>query len=108
MSRLRLVSVLLVMTPCVWAGNTASVKHTVQTTQSQTGQSQSLELGGDYWQLSKADWQRYETLMGSPLTYGMKNDNPIKVLATFARNEEERHRFAECLVEFDKKRTNGL
>ncbi|HHB1547482.1 TIGR03759 family integrating conjugative element protein [Vibrio parahaemolyticus] len=108
MNRLRFVTALLLMTPGVWAGNTASVKHAVQTTQSQTGQSQSLELGGDYWQLSKADWQRYETLMESPLTYDMKNDNPIEVLATFARNEEERRRFAERLVEFDKKRTDGL
>lgn len=109
MSRIYRVALLLLVATHTWAGTdkTTSIQHSApSSTRSTTVQA--LEQGGDYWQLSKADWQRYETLMQSPLTYDMKNDNPLEVLARFARNEEERRRWAERLVEFDKQRTEGL
>ncbi len=60
------------------------------------------------WGLTESQWQRYETLMQSPLTYDMASDSPLEVLAQFARTPEERRELAEKLVEFDKKRTEGL
>ncbi|MFM2666641.1 TIGR03759 family integrating conjugative element protein [Vibrio mediterranei] len=60
------------------------------------------------WGLTALDWQRYQSLMNSPLTYDMQKDNPVEVLAIFARNDEERVRFAALLVEFDKARTEGI
>jgi integrating conjugative element protein (TIGR03759 family) len=38
----------------------------------------------------------------------MQDDNPLEVLAVFARDDAERTRFAERLVEFDKARTDGI
>ncbi|WP_299143287.1 TIGR03759 family integrating conjugative element protein [uncultured Vibrio sp.] len=90
----------------------ASATELANTTQSvsehQQSRSQSLEQNAHYWQLSQADWQRYEQLMQSPLTYDMQEANPLEVLAQFARSDAERARWAERLVAFDKQRTDGL
>ena len=80
-----------------------------ETTQSQaTASSVAIKQDANYWSLSEKEWQRYETLMQSPLTYDMQSASPLEVLAQFARSEEERRRLAERLVEFDKARADGL
>ncbi|WP_104038774.1 TIGR03759 family integrating conjugative element protein [Vibrio jasicida] len=89
----------------------SSSLYAADTTQTRTEQSVAVsptQQGAKFWQLTSTDWQRYERLMQSPLTYDMQDDNPLEVLAVFARDDAERTRFAERLVEFDKARTDGI
>ncbi|MFA0602988.1 TIGR03759 family integrating conjugative element protein, partial [Vibrio sp. 10N.222.49.E4] len=91
-------------------GATELTRNQASQTAIEHNQSRSLSVSQDakYWQLSQADWARYEQLMQSPLTYDMQEASPLEVLAQFARSDTERARLAERLVAFDKKRTDGL
>ncbi|WP_045407367.1 TIGR03759 family integrating conjugative element protein [Vibrio jasicida] len=60
------------------------------------------------WQLSTSEWSRYQDLLKEPEAYGLVDKNPIVVLGQFARTDEERRRYAERLVQLDKKRIDGL
>lgn len=84
-----------------------SVANNVQLSVENTDQIQTVHGARD-WALSDAQWQRYQSLMQSPLTYDMKDASPLEVLAIFAKDAAERAQLAEKLVEFDKKRTDGL
>ncbi|MFM2588254.1 TIGR03759 family integrating conjugative element protein [Vibrio sp. TBV020] len=63
---------------------------------------------GSDWDITDEQWQRYQRLMQTPLTYDMQDATPLEVLAIFARHDAERDALAKQLVEFDKKRTEGL
>lgn len=91
-------------------GATELERNQIPQTPIEHDQSRSLSVSQDakYWQLSQADWTRYEQLMQSPLTYDMQQASPLEVLAQFARSDTERARLAERLVAFDKQRTDGL
>lgn len=65
-------------------------------------------LSAENWQLSKSEWSRYQELMNKPEAYGLVDNNPLVVLGQFARNDEERQRYATRLVALDKKRIDGL
>lgn len=93
----------LLVSSIVWAQNTQHIATTEQDSQHIASRYQASD-----WGVSKADWQRYQTLMQNPLTYDMQDANPIEVLAQFARSANERKRLAQMLVEFDKQRTDGL
>ena len=86
----------------------SSQSHTGITHSQTTTSNVQIKQDAQYWSLTDSDWQRYQDLMQSPLTYDMKGDSPLEVLARFARNDDERRRLAERLVEFDKQRTDGL
>ncbi len=60
------------------------------------------------WGLEEADWDRYKALLASPQGFGLSTSNPLTVLGRFARNEEERKRYAQRLMRFEKSRTEGL
>lgn len=60
------------------------------------------------WHVTDEQWQRYQRLMQSPLTYDMQDASPLEVLAIFARSESERNQLVKQMVEFDKKRAEGL
>ncbi|GLT19582.1 integrating conjugative element protein [Vibrio zhanjiangensis] len=60
------------------------------------------------WGLTESDWARYQALLQSPQGFGMSMSNPLVVLGRFARNDEERHRYAEQLMRFEQSRTEGL
>ncbi|WP_241911096.1 TIGR03759 family integrating conjugative element protein [Vibrio lentus] len=96
--------------PIFWVGATELERNQASQTNIEHNQSRSLSVSQDaqYWQLSQADWARYEQLMHSPLTYDMQEASPLEVLAQFARSDEERARLVERLVAFDKERTDGL
>lgn len=63
---------------------------------------------GSDWQITNEQWQHYQHLMQSPLTYDMQDATPLEVLAIFARSETERNQLVKQMVEFDKKRAEGL
>lgn len=63
---------------------------------------------GSDWQVTEELWQRYQHLMQSPLTYDMQDATPLEVLAIFARSDAERNQLVKQMVEFDKKRAEGL
>ncbi|EGU41195.1 hypothetical protein VII00023_06182 [Vibrio ichthyoenteri ATCC 700023] len=65
-------------------------------------------LSAENWQLSEGEWSRYQELLNKPEAYGLVDQNPLVVLGQFARNDEERRRYAQRLVAIDKKRIDGL
>lgn len=60
------------------------------------------------WGLTESDWERYQALLQSPKGFGMSASNPLVVLGRFARDDEERQRYAEQLVRFEQSRIEGL
>jgi len=96
----------MLVTPTVFAFESQHSQH--QSVMAERSSHLTSRYQASDWGLSKADWQRYQTLMKSPLTYDMQEASPIEVLAQFAKTPSERQRLARMLVEFDKQRTDGL
>lgn len=57
-----------------------------------------------FWQLTKADWNRYQEIMDGPQGRWTPNEDPTFVLGQWARTPQELRRFAEAQVEIEKKR----
>lgn len=60
------------------------------------------------WGLTIQEWDRFESIKASPAGWEMKNSNPLSVLGRSARTPQERQKYAEMLVHYEKKIGDGL
>ncbi len=56
------------------------------------------------WQLSPAEWQRYETLMQGDAKYQFSQLDPVWVLGIYATTQVERERYARKFLELSEQR----
>lgn len=67
-----------------------------ETTVTATALSATERRQAQYWQLSEAEWQRYQTLMaGIRGSLSVATISPVEVLGLHARDDAERRRYAE-------------
>jgi integrating conjugative element protein (TIGR03759 family) len=56
----------------------------------------------EYWQLTKEEWSRYESLLkNSPWAQWRNNASPLAILAHYAQDPEEKRRYARIEAELD-------
>lgn len=56
----------------------------------------------DYWQLTKDEWSRYESLVkNSPWAQWRNNASPLAILAHYTQDPEEKRRYARIEAELD-------
>lgn len=60
------------------------------------------------WGLTIQEWDHFESIKASPAGWEMKNSNPLSVLGRSARTPQERQKYAEMLVHYEKKVGDGL
>jgi integrating conjugative element protein (TIGR03759 family) len=60
------------------------------------------------WGLDTEEWSRYRLLMQGPLGVSSPNLDPFTALGIEARTEEERRRYAELQVQFERQRVQKL
>lgn len=67
-----------------------------------------VETAMQEWSLSADEWSRYLTLMQGRARYYAERMPPPMVLAMYARDEEERNRYAEAMVQFEYDKAGRL
>lgn len=60
------------------------------------------------WGLDTEEWSRYRHVMQGPLGVSSPNVDPLTALGIEARSEEERRRYAELQVQFERRRVQKL
>ena len=89
-----------------WAAHAALAAEKAQTDVRESDARESAR-GAAVWNLTAADWTRYEELMGGRRGAWSPEADPLLVLGAHARTEGERRRFAEAFVTAEHARVEG-
>lgn len=68
----------------------------------------SKERQAQAWGLTIQEWDRFESIKASPASWEMTKSNPLSVLGRSARTSQERRKYAEMLVHYEKNMADGL
>ena len=80
---------------------------TQNTTVDQTRIDQSDRQAAEAWGLSQQEYQRYESIMEGPRGIWSPNLDPLTALGLEARSQAERQKYAEKLVEAERRRVEA-
>lgn len=110
MSKYRLLTaisllVAITATPCALAQDSTGQSQSETPIQNtEVGSSQSKAAA---WGLTDDEYQRYQSIMSGPRGVWSPNLDPLTALGLAARNDAERQRYAELLVEMERKRVEA-
>ena len=89
-----------------WAAHAALAAETAET-DVRDSQVRDAERRAAVWELSAAEWTRYEELMAGRRGAWSPDADPLLVLGAHARTEGERRRYAEAFVTAEHARVEG-
>ncbi|WP_275286837.1 TIGR03759 family integrating conjugative element protein [Halomonas elongata] len=99
--------------PCLalpaWGQSIQDAEETQQrdSTVSETVIERSQQRAADAWGLDQQEYQRYKTIMEGPRGTWSPDLDPLTALGLEARSDAERQKYAELLVEIERKRVEA-